>query len=531
MLPSKFIPLIHVKDLPIFLGWLHTTLSIEILQELENTPQELRIFRLDMSSFRLKLTDRTPCIEIPHKLRSNLTDSQLHQLIQEVIANKSWHRRNILVLIDGDKADLRLLFRTALLPPIILDRTDQAHIMAGNGKDRRLTEEISKLMPIAALSPYETGRHVVGGQFFGRESELRKISLNSETNFLIIGNRRMGKTSLAQESLRISTKTAKYHEATHIYWDCSNVHNKTEFCVELIRLIGGPQHGPREASRFTNGESTFSMGSFLNRMAKAHGEGIFLVLDEVDHILAWDSQNNWEVMNLLRSVSANKSISDTSVNPLRLVMCGFRLAQQVAANIKSPLYNGFAQSLQMYPFKHKEVEEIVVEPLLNLGIRIHDRNELVNRIYTDTSGQPNLVQHYCQYILRRLEETESRDVFPKILNDLIIDDQIRHRLVWEMAMNTDPLERLILLCAARSCYRDGQTSRFGNNFINAWLHELHVNVTFSQIEHALMMLETASIFNYDGVTYGFAMQVLPRMLCMQGDLKTNIQKLVKEGFK
>ena len=105
---------------------------------------------------------------------------------------------------------------------------------------------------------------MTGEQFFGRERELREIQQNASTNFLVVGNRRMGKTSLVREARRRAKRELPDGDETHLYFDCSVFRNKQEFYAEIIRGLDGP----REIERLYN-DNTFSIHSFIQRMSRA----------------------------------------------------------------------------------------------------------------------------------------------------------------------------------------------------------------------------------------------------------------------
>ena len=344
----------------------------------EATP--MRAVRVDLSRLRLKLSDKTPCIWLDHDALTRHTPAQLRSLLDEAVIAQGWQRRNTLIFADGDVADLKLLCRGEGLPLIVLDEAAQTRITSATAVSRALVEEISREVPISSLAPYETARPVTGEQFFGREAELRHVLQNANNSVLVIGNRRMGKTSLAREALRRAAHRSQAHDA-HLYIDCSVLKNKLELYAEVMRGLGAP----REVERVYR-DSTFSMQNFLARTARAKGEKIMLVLDEVDGLLEWDARDGWQVLSMFRGVTASVQPAASFASaagqanhrgedsqPLRLILVGFRLAQRRALDRESPLFN-FVQTMRVGNFDKGDVEQLVVEPMLNLGISFSDRS-------------------------------------------------------------------------------------------------------------------------------------------------------------
>ena len=85
---------------------------------------------------------------------------------------------------------------------MIFDAQAQARI---DNSDLPSVDRLTTLfnqVPRAQLAPYETTKPVTGGQFFGRRSDINKVLQHPQTNYLFVGIRRIGKTSLLKEIQR-----------------------------------------------------------------------------------------------------------------------------------------------------------------------------------------------------------------------------------------------------------------------------------------------------------------------------------------
>lgn len=527
-----------MSDMPAVLARLADTLEIGVRPQPLAETMPMRAFRVDLTRFRLKLGDKTPCLWIGHEPLAQHSAAQLHSLLVEAVMANGWQRRNTLVLCDGDTADLKLLCRGDDLPLFLLDDVAQQRILSASSVSRALIEEISREAPISLLAPYETARPVTGEQFFGREAELRHILQNANNSFLIIGNRRMGKTSLAREALRRAVLRSHAHDA-HIYIDCSVLRGRLELYAELVRAIDGP----REVERVYR-DATFSMQSFLTRMARAKGERLLLVLDEVDGLLEWDARDGWQVMSMFRGVCASAQPAPVSFNasshsqtgmrgddrqPLRLILVGFRLAQKRAIDRDSPLFN-FVDTLRVSNFGLSDVEQLVIEPMLNLGVSFVDRSALVARIHRETGGQPNLIQHYCQFIVRHLERSGSREVTPSLIDAALDDATLRRRIAGELFENTTNLEQFVVLNYIQQRWLRDANDTFKLSDADEWLHKRGVLLPRSDLERALDALETTGFLVRHGKTYAFAFAALPQMIVENYEVKYQINKILEEGL-
>jgi hypothetical protein len=510
-----------MSDLPDLLQWLSDKLDVSVRPTPPSENNGFDAYYLDLSRFRLRLSERTPCFVVDRDALRKQTSAQLKRWLFDNIRAKGWHRRNTLVLVDGDAHDLKVMTRSEPLPPIILDRASQNRILGGSANSNLLIEEISKQAPIASLSPYETVSPVVGEQFFGRETELRHITHATMASYLVVGNRRMGKTSLLQESRRRMMRDSASGEA-QVYIDCSIHRNPLDLYADIARELSA-----REVERVYN-DNTFSIQSFIQRMARAKKEKIVLFLDEIDSLLDWDSRDNWTVISSLRAATMNVGHHDGERDgqPLRVIMAGFRRAQMWSERRDTPLYN-FASPLRVKNFDFRVTEQLVIEPMLNLGLTLVDRAGLVGRIHKETGGQPNLIQHYCQFIVRKLEQDETREVTPEMLDAAVKDEGIRRRVAAELIANATNLEQLIVFIYIE---RDANMSaKFTLSETDTWIQEYGVQLPRSDIEEALDALETSGLLMRDGKFYGYAFSMLPRVLVENWEPRYQIDKILQEG--
>jgi hypothetical protein len=513
--------------LPALLQWLSDKLDVAVREQPLTGYEPLRAYYVDLSRFRLRLSDHTPCIDIPAGVLRLVQPAQLKRLLGDLIITQGWRRRNVLALIKADAAELKLLTRSDVLPLLIIDAEAQERILAGPPNSNALVEEISRQAPISALSPYETSAPVTGPQFFGREHELRLILRNTSTNYLAVGNRRMGKTSLVREAVRRMKHEAE-DNSTYAYFDCSVFHEQAEFYREIVREVDGPREVDRVFSDYT-----FSIQSFVQRMARARKSKIVLVLDEIDRLLEWDGRDNWSTVSTLRAItigaqSRHGDGSDDDERPVRLLMAGFRRAQELFQREDTPLFN-FVTLMRVGPFEFKDTEQLVMEPMLNLGLRVPDRNAIVERIHKETGGQPNLIQHYCQFIVRRLEDTGGREVTQALLDEILDDDTVRRRTTVELLTNASNLEQLIVFCFIEDCWKAGQSEQFTLADLDGWLHKRGFQLPRSDLERALDSLDASGVLSRKGRHHGFTLQILPRMLLENYDLDYQIRKIAEEG--
>src|SRR5579871_4658446 len=149
------------------------------------------LFFLDLSDWKLRLSERTPIIWIKASVYESNTPQHLVESLQDVMNNLQSRRDPLIALIEGDCKPLQKynfnLFKTI----VYLGNAEQEMILRSQRPSATLRELIASQLPVSLLAPYETAAHVTGSRFFGREVEVRRIINNPETNFLVLGIRRI----------------------------------------------------------------------------------------------------------------------------------------------------------------------------------------------------------------------------------------------------------------------------------------------------------------------------------------------------
>lgn len=521
-------------EMPPFLSRLAEMLNVSVRPlplKIANAP--LSAYRIDLSRYRLGFGEHAPCLLLSQELLLQCAPAQLHLTLTDILAAQGWLRRKCLLLADGPADDLKLLCRADGLQVFVLDASAQSHILASPSMSTALVAAISRETPIMQLSPYEITRPVTGEQFFGRKTDINHILQNANTNFLIVGNRRMGKTSLALEAMNRARRQSQAGEA-FVYIDCSTFKDRPAFYADVVRRLDGARQIDRVYT-----DATFSMQSFLLNMAKRYQERITLVLDEIDGLLEWDAQDGWTVISTLRAVattplrlSGQRAGGDERADgkqSMRVMLAGFRRAQKWGMNSETPLFN-FVTMVRVGNFHLSETEELIAEPMLNLGITFVDRSTVVAHIHRETGGQPNLIQYFCQYIIRKLDEAGAREVSPALLEGVMEDAVMRRRVADEMMANSSNLEQFILLGFIQNRWQHDHEARFKLSDVDQWLQQRGVNLLRSDLDAALESLETTGVLSRQGQSYKFAISMLPRMIVENYEVKYQIRKILEEGL-
>jgi hypothetical protein len=471
-----------------------------------------QLFFIDLSPWKLRLSHFTPVIWVRSDDSHKVSPLHLFQSLQDVIRERGLHRRTTLVLLEGDGTALQKHATDPLHNLVIIDANAHEKIIQSRRPSGELLDLISAQIPISNLAPYEISSPVTGSRFFGREYEISKIRSNPDTNFLILGIRRIGKTSLLQEIKRIFEEDRNFPFVEYI--DCSELQSTYDYVQKVVRDLN-----PKELPRLHLQEYAFFFPHFLERMKQKYGGKIIFLLDELDNLLV-KQRGDWELISMLRA-SANKGIC-------QYVMAGYSEALKELYLLDNPLFKS-VHPIRLNEFTRQQAHKLIVTPMENLGVNFKNTNEVVGRIYEETAGHPNLIQYYCMILMKKLDQTGTREISPDSLIDIYTDEGFKNHLLSSFMYNTRNREKAVVYATLR--YSAGMAGQsFSQADIDAALKKQDIIMLQNDIDNACNVLILAGIFHQKGKDYSFTSPVFSRMLTQSYDLQYLLKKIKEEGI-
>ena len=469
------------------------------------------VFFVDLASWKLRLTNRTPVIWVKRADLESCGPRHLVQSLGDVMRERNLSRQIVLVLLDGASQPLLRQTASPAYKMVVIGAEEQERVLQSRRPSGELLDMISAQVPISNLAPYETRAPVTGSRFFGREYEISRILGNPDTNHAILGIRRIGKTSLLREIERILKEDS---DPGHVvYLECSDLLSTDDYIREVVRKLN-----PRELPRLHLQKYVFFFPDFLERMSRAHKSKLIFLLDEVDNLVIMQ-RGDWELFTMLRA-SANKGAC-------QYIMAGFREAMREQYLLDSPFYN-FAQEIRLSEFTRRQAQDLIGTPMENLRVRIKNKDAVVGRIYEETAGQPNLIQYYCMILLRRLDRTGEREISPESLIDVYADEGFKSHLLTSFMQNTQNRDKALVYAVLVAS--EGSPSRgFSHPFMDACLRKRGIILPQDDIDKACSVLTLAGVLQRRGKEYFFASPVFTRVLQQTYDLDYLFRKVKEEG--
>jgi hypothetical protein len=499
------------KGWPLLLNLFYEQFNYDI----EFTEQSLgfNTYTFDLSSWKLRLPEDTPVVWLKREDFANLGTRGVAESLNDVVRERNWYRRTILLVLDNPGQELRARLESSLENFVLIDQNDQHRVI----HSRKPTSELMKLfvnqISLTALSPYEVASPVVGNRFFGRRHELRRILDTQETNTVILGIRRIGKTSLLREVERMLN--SKNDQTTYVqYFDCSEVASSEDFVREVVRRL----HAREMVRLDTRQKYIFWFPNFLERMKRMYGRRLVFLLDEFDYMIA-HSHDYAELLIHLRS--------STMKGVCQFVFAGYRETRDALNNQRSPFYN-FATALELTEFLTQDAADLITLPMANLGVTIRNKDEIVKRIISETGGHPNLIQYYCSVLLAMMDKTGRREIAPENLIDVYNDANFRRHLIDSFVYNTSNLEKAIVYALLLDQKRI--ELGFTKPYIDALLNRYRIPVTSSQLAKACDTLALSGTFQQKGQEYFFTSRVFVILMERYENVKYLLGKLKEEGI-
>jgi hypothetical protein len=503
------------QQMPDFMQYMDGTLNhrVKLLKEILG----YQIYFVDFSDWKLRFSDRTPIIYVTEGDLTSLGPRELAQSLADVVRTASLAERSPIALLPGPGEEIAGHLEAFYLPILIIDQPAQQAVRESRRPSSELLDRLARQLDLSLLTPYETSKPVTGSRFFGREFEIRRILQSGDTNFAIMGIRRIGKTSLMREierQLREQAADSNDENALEriIFMDCSALASPASLVQEVVRKLR-----PQELTRLSSKQYPIFIPDFLERMAQRYGGPIYFFLDEFDRVLTWHYEDDM-LLNALRA-SSNQGHS-------RYIVGGFREVMRAFSDLESPLYN-FARPIRLKEFSREQAAAMILGPLEKLGVQFERRNDVVNRIFDETAGQPNLVQFYCSILVERLDREGKRSISPESLFDVYGNEDFRAFVLSTFMDNTTNLEKAIVFAVMADV---GPENPFGVKAMDAALERRGVEIPLSDLDLACRNLELAGTFTLRGPLYRFATPVFPRMLSENYDVDYLFRKVLQEGI-
>jgi hypothetical protein len=343
----------------------------------------------------------------------------------------------------------------------------------------------ARQLRVSRISPYQTRGGVTRpSAFFGREALLARVLNREPGNYLLVGGRQLGKTSL----MKAIERRFEAHPRV------------------LCRYLSLRDHrlGPLLAHELKQPADTPIDALILALSLAAKGRRLLLLIDETDLFLRHEAAQGYPQLVALRAISEG--------GLCHFMLAGFwDLYEATALDFASPIRN-FGEVIRLGALEPEACLALATEPLRSLGIGY--ANELLPaRIVEACGGRANLVAICCQQLIEGLESGERR-ISAAAVERVLAGEAVADALAGWSRLSPDPrdcaLDRSIV-------YRIARAHAHGEHglALAAWLRELAevgVDVPAESVRHAFARLGLAYVLlrEDDAEHWRFAVPLLAK---------------------
>jgi hypothetical protein len=229
-----------------------------------------------------------------------------------------------------------------------------------------------------ALCPYVRDKPALKWRFFGRKKELERL-VHSDENYMVIGARRIGKTSLVRQvQIELQRRGVEV-----VFVDAQAHDNEKELSRAIMQKFSMQDFQQLERRNQLTEERFLELA--LKRARS--GRRVVLIIDELGNVLERLKSDAWRVLGLLRAFAQSDQI--------RIIGTGFQeffLKQQ--EDYSGPWVN-FSSTLRLGGFRDQEIDEFVIEPL-QMWSEVSNPRQIRDTVLSTVGRHPMLLQYFCE---------------------------------------------------------------------------------------------------------------------------------------
>ncbi len=362
---------------------------------------------------------------------------------------RTHHNTSILVFYFGCMTEMSRRYLARLCSErrrtfLVVDEIVMVRLSAE--RRSRLPVMFDCTLPFTSLQPYTIAAGLVPPEmFYGRERE--KISIMDPMgSCFIYGGRQIGKTALLRDVERTYHMPGKNRISIWCDLKVEGV-GDTASIDAIWRIIGTKLKDfkvlPNDFGDFTRFKK---FSDEIVKWVKANPErSILILLDEADRFLEVDADDEFNKTDQIRG------LMNVTNRRFKVVFAGLHNVLRTTTLSNHPLAH-YGEPLCIGPLlDHGEIRDaraLIENPLTSLGYKFESL-DLVTRILSQTNYYPNLIQLYCNQLLKHILELQKTNFDIKNNPPYIITEnhvkeayesqelrkQIRDRFLWTLQLD------------------------------------------------------------------------------------------------
>ncbi|RYZ44127.1 MAG: hypothetical protein EOO71_00715 [Myxococcaceae bacterium] len=345
---------------------------------------------LSLPTLRLRFSRDTAVVVIDGtRLESGEAERRMSDVFQEGLGPSQ-----VLVLDRTESQNARqVLEGVPGIRAVVLSANSLRDLLLADEPVRLLETTISEQVAVSELSPYQVAGGVkVDPLFFGREREVRAITDRTVRNFLIVGQRQMGKSSLMLASLR-------------------RLQARSDLDASYVELADADLHRRIVRERERMPPTGAALPSFEEVAAGTIARPRVWLIDEADEFIRTEAQSGYPVLQAMRALAEE--------GRAYFILAGFwDLYRAVVLDEKQPLRN-FGEHLRLEPLDPRAALSLVTEPMAALGLQ-WDSPSTPEHLLEQAGRRANLLVLACKGLVESIPSdlhTLTREHLDRVLRE------------------------------------------------------------------------------------------------------------------
>jgi hypothetical protein len=390
----------------------------------------------------------------------------------------------VISLNTTQQKGLRPYGKDTTTPSVVPTRSELTALLLSSNPVSTFVKLLTTQLKISYISPYQLFVGAAHTLFFGRTQILARIFNRASTNYLIMGGRGLGKSSLLNYIIR--------HYRNNPKVECHYL-----FVLSSHRL-------QRQLAQTLNLPKDTDLSTLLDNLANVpEGKRRLFLIDEADIFIRDEIKNGYPILSQFRKLSEKGRCN--------FIFAGFwDLYEAAVSDYISPLKN-FGESVIVGELEYEACRELATKPMAMLG-RNYTSEKLVEHIVKQTGQQAHLIAIVCNEILNKLEKGQ------QTVNQEDVENALQSRAVTESLFSAfgrltennhaSHLDRVIL-------YLTVEKGTFTFSKIRKRLDDYLINYTAEQLSQSLARLKLASIIRQEDQSYRYCVPLFRQMLMRQ----------------
>ena len=350
------------------------------------------------------------------------------------------------------------------------------------------------------ISPYRQTKYGVQNEsyFFGREKILYDITEREPSNYLIVGARQIGKTSILLALERIF---------------------KSKNELEVIRITLSSASPIRKIALKLNMDRDSTLENIEEYILNSNKPYIFLI-DEVDGFIKSEGQDSYKILDTFRSL--------TQEGKAYFIMAGFwELYYQATYDYHSPIKN-FGEIITVDKLEDDACVKLLLEPMSALNLSFKNLNNSSNNdavfIINSLGKRANLIATVANEIVENLDSLRFEINNDDIRNALNSRKVLANFNSWQKLTDSkfkSYIDKFIVY------HTIGLDSFIIRKIINLFKKIGVEKVTIDEIKESLDRLELSYILVREGKSYFYTIPLFQNHL-QREDIKAIFDGMVDE---